>query len=137
MSFTHHITAIKDIFIEKDTEIEKLKAKLKKKNEEIQAKKEEIQAKNEEISKLQDLLNITHGEKPFQKFSDYILHVCKDGEQRTVRDIFDEINKMTLKPWSDDAKTPCNTCNATCAKLFNEGKLLKTNHIPRRYYKLL
>ena len=130
MSFTHHITTIKDIFIEKDTEIEKLKAKLKKKNE-------EIQAKNEEISKLQDLLNITPGEKPFQKFSDYILHVCKDGEQRTVRDIFDEINKMTVKPWSDDAKTPCNTCNATCAKLFNEGKLLKTNHIPRKYYKLL
>ena len=36
---------------------------------------------------------------------------------------------MTVKPWSDDAKTPCNTCNATCAKLFKEGKLLKTNHI--------
>ena len=123
MSFTHHITALKDIFIEKDTEIEKLKAKLKK--------------KNEEISKLQDLLNITPGEKPFQKFSDYILHVCKDGEQRTVRDIFDEINKMNVKPWSDDAKTPCNTCNATCAKLFKEGKLLKTNHTPRKYYKLL
>ena len=30
MSFTHHITAIKDIFIEKDTEIEKLKTKLEK-----------------------------------------------------------------------------------------------------------
>ena len=130
MSFTHHITAIKDIFIEKDKEIEKLKAKLKKKNE-------EIEAKNEEIKQLQDLLNITPGEKPFQTFSDYILHVCKDGEQRSVRDIFDEINKMTVKPWSDDAKTPCNTCNATCAKLFKEGKLLKTNHIPRKYYKLL
>ena len=130
MSFPHHITAIKDIFIEKDKEIEKLKAKLKKKNE-------EIEAKNEEIKQLQDLLNITPGEKPFQTFSDYILHVCKDGEQRSVRDIFDEINKMTVKPWSDDAKTPCNTCNATCAKLFKEGKLLKTNHIPRKYYKLL
>lgn len=130
MSVAHHITALKDIFIEKDKEIEKLKAKLKKKNE-------EIEAKNEEIKQLQDLLNITPGEKPFQTFSDYILHVCKDGEQRSVRDIFDEINKMTVKPWSDDAKTPCNTCNATCAKLFKEGKLLKTNHIPRKYYKLL
>ena len=130
MSVAHHITAIKDIFIEKDTEIEKLKAKLKKKNE-------EIQAKNEEISKLQDLLNITPGEKPFQKFSDYILHVCKDGEQRTVRAIFDEIDKMNVKPWSEDAKTPCNTCNAACARLFKENKLLKTNDTPRKYFMLL
>lgn len=137
MSVAHHITALKDIFIEKDKEIEKLKTKLEKLKGKLEEKNEELQKKDEKIKQLQDLLNITPGEKPFQTLGDYILHVCKDGEQRTVRDIFDEIDKMDVKPWSDDAKTPCNTCNAACARLFKEGKLLKTNHAPRKYYKLL
>tara|TARA_Y100001935_G_C17178614_1_gene443949 strand:+ start:89 stop:460 length:372 start_codon:yes stop_codon:yes gene_type:complete len=123
MSFSQNITSLKNIFIEKDEEIEKLKA--------------ELQEKNKEIKQLQDLLNITPGEKPFQTLNDYILHVCKDGEQRTVREIFDIIDKMNVKPWSEDAKTPCNTCNAACARLFKESKLLKTNDTPKKYFLLL
>tara|TARA_B100001750_G_C15318716_1_gene501074 strand:- start:269 stop:643 length:375 start_codon:yes stop_codon:yes gene_type:complete len=123
MGFSQNITSLKNIFIEKDEEIEKLKSELKK--------------KNEEIKQLQDLLNIVPGEKPFQTLNDYILHVCKDGGQRTVRSIFDEIDKMNVKPWSNDAKTPCNTCNAACSRLFKEGKLLKTNDTPRKYFMLL
>ena len=123
MSFSQNITSLKNIFIEKDEEIKRLKTELEK--------------RNKEIKQLQDLLNITPGEKPFQTLNDYILHVCKDGIQRTVREIYEIIDEMNIKPWSHDAKTPCNTCNAKCAKLFNEGKLLKTNDTPRKYFILL
>ena len=123
MSFSQNITSLKNIYIEKDQEIERLKTELAK--------------RNKEIKQLQDLLNITPGEKPFQTLNDYILHVCKDGIQRTVREIYEIIDDMNIKPWSHDAKTPCNTCNAKCAKLFTEGKLLKTNDTPRKYFILL
>ncbi len=130
MSFSQNITSLKNIFIEKDEEIERLKTELEKRNK-------EIKQRNKEIKQLQDILNITPGEKVFQTLNDYILHVCKDGIQRTVREIYDIIDEMSIKPWSHDAKTPCNTCNAKCAKLFNEGTLQKTNDTPRKYFILL
>ena len=77
-------------------------------------------------------------DKPTLKvWNDYILHVCKDGEQRTVREIFNEIDKMKTKPWPPEAKTPSSTCSATCGALFTKNKILKTNDSPVKYFVLL
>lgn len=115
MDFSQSIDYLQKLFAEKDKEINRLK--------------KELLEKEEEIRKLKPVTLNT--------FNDYILHVCKDGKQRTVREIFDEINMMDTKPWSSVSKTPCNTCSATCGKLFQNGKLLKTNHTPTKFFVLL
>ena len=115
MDFVQSIDNLQKLFAEKDKEINRLK--------------KELLEKEEEIRKLKPVTLNT--------FNDYILHVCKDGKQRTVREIFDEINMMDKKPWSSISKTPCNTCNAACGKLFQNGKLLKTNDTPTKFFVLL
>jgi hypothetical protein len=122
-NFSKYICGIKQIFIEKDQEIEFLKNQLLK--------------KDEEIKKLKTLMNIPEDKKPLNSWNDYVLYICNDGNQRTVREIFNEINKMETKPWPNDAKTPCSTCSATCGKLFTDGKLYKTNDTPTKYFMLL
>ena len=115
MDFKQSIVNLQQLFDEKDKEIDMLKNKLLE--------------KEEEIRKLQPVRTKT--------FNDYILLVCKDGKQRTVREIFDEINMMDTKPWSSVSKTPCSTCSAACGKLFQSGKLLKTNDTPTKFFVLL
>lgn len=111
MDFSQSIVNLQKLFAEKDKEINRLKKELEK------------------IRKLKPVTPKT--------FNDYILHVCKDGKQRTVREIFDEINMMDTKPWSSVSKTPCSTCSAACGKLFQNGKLLKTNDTPTKFFVLL
>ena len=115
MDFKQSIVNLQQLFDEKDKEIDMLKKKLLEKEEEIR-KLQPVRAKT---------------------FNDYILQVCKDGKQRTVREIFDEINMMDTKPWSSVSKTPCSTCSAACGKLFQSGKLLKTNDTPTKFFVLL
>ena len=115
MDYKQIIVNLQQLFDEKDKEIDMLKNKLLE--------------KEEEIRKLQPVRTKT--------FNDYILLVCKDGKQRTVREIFDEINMMDTKPWSSVSKTPCSTCSAACGKLFQSGKLLKTNDTPTKFFVLL
>ena len=115
MDFSQSIVNLQQLFAEKDKEINRLK--------------KELLEKEEEIRKLQPVRAKT--------FNDYILQVCKDGNQRTVREIFDEINMMDTKPWSSVSKTPCSSCSATCGKLFQTGKLLKTNDTPTKFFVLL
>lgn len=117
MDFVQSIDYLQQLFAEKDKEINRLKKELLEKEEEIR-----------KLKSAPDTLNT---------FNDYILHVCKDGKQRTVREIFDEINMMDTKPWSSVSKTPCNTCSAACGKLFQNGKLLKTNDTPTKFFVLL
>lgn len=117
MDFSQSIDYLQKLFAEKDKEINRLK--------------KELLEKEEEIRKLKS------GPDTPKTFNDYILHVCKDGKQRTVREIFDEINMMDTKPWSSISKTPCNTCSAACGKLFQNGKLLKTNDTPTKFFVLL
>jgi len=117
MNFSQSIDYLQKLFAEKDKEINRLK--------------KELLEKEEEIRKLKS------GPDTLNTFNDYILHVCKDGKQRTVREIFDEINMMDTKPWSSVSKTPCNTCSAACGKLFQNGKLLKTNDTPTKFFVLL
>ena len=101
MDFSQSIDYLQKLFAEKDKEIDRLKKELLEKEEEIRKLKPDTP----------------------KTFNDYILQVCKDGKQRTVREIFDEINMMDTKPWSSVSKTPCSTCSATCGKLFQNGKL--------------
>ena len=115
MDFSQSIVNLQQLFAEKDKEINRLK--------------KELLEKEEEIRKLQPVRVKT--------FNDYILQVCKDGKQRTVREIFDEINMMDTKPWSSVSKTPCSSCSAACGKLFQTGKLLKTNDTPTKFFVLL
>ena len=44
---------------------------------------------------------------------------------------------MDTKPWSSVSKTPCSSCSAACGKLFQTGKLLKTNDTPTKFFVLL
>lgn len=121
MSVSHHITALKDIFIEKDKEIEKLK--------------KEVERLKEELEKIKTEEKEKHG---LNTWDEYILFVCKDGKQRTSKEIFYEIKKMKTHPWSDKAKTPENSCNERCGSLFKDKKLLyKTNDKPIKYFILL
>ena len=70
-------------------------------------------------------------------WNDYILHVCKDGQQRTVREIFNSIELMDTRPWLPNAKTPCTTCSSACGELFKQNKLCKTNDSPIKYFSLI
>ena len=63
MDFSQSIVNLQQLFAEKDKEINRLK--------------KELLEKEEEIRKLQPVRVKT--------FNDYILQVCKDGKQRTVR----------------------------------------------------
>ena len=63
MDFVQSIVNLQQLFAEKDKEINRLK--------------KELLEKEEEIRKLQPVRVKT--------FNDYILQVCKDGKQRTVR----------------------------------------------------
>ena len=112
MDFSQSINYLQKLFAEKDKEINRLKKELLEKEE----NSNQLESKH---------------------LLDYILHVCKDEKQRTVREIFDEINMMDTKPWSSAFKTPCSTCSATCGKLFQNGKLLKTNDTPTKFFVLL
>ena len=123
MNFTQTIIELKHIFVKKDEEIEKLK--------------KELLEKNEEIKKLKEIYNIPPEKNQLKTLNDHILHVCKDGEQRTVKEIFDQINNMEIKPWSKEAKTPCSSCSAACGKLFKNDKIYKTNDTPTKYFVLL
>ena len=117
MDFNQITTNLQKLFAEKDKEIVGLKKKLLEKEEEIRKLKSEPATP--------------------KSFNDYILYVCNDGKQRTVREIFDEINMMDTKPWSTEAKTPCSTCSAVCGKLFLSGKIFKTNDTPTKFFILL
>jgi len=44
--------------------------------------------------------------------NEFILYVLRDNKQLSVIDIFDEI--PCEKPWSNEAKTPKNSCSACC-----------------------
>ena len=59
------------------------------------------------------------------------------GKQRTVREIFNEIDNMSCKPGTSDAKTPCSTCSKVCGDLFKQTKLYKTNDSPLKYFRLI
>ena len=75
--------------------------------------------------------------KVLKTWNDYILHICKDGNQRTTREIFDEIRSMDSQPWSPEAKTPEATCSSVCGQLFKNSILCKTNDTPLKYFILL
>ena len=70
-------------------------------------------------------------------WNDYILHICRDGQLRTAREIFNVINKMDKKPFTPEAKTPATTCSANCGTLFTKNKLCKTNDSPIKYFILI
>tara|TARA_B110000503_G_C6801830_1_gene271445 strand:- start:72 stop:446 length:375 start_codon:yes stop_codon:yes gene_type:complete len=122
MSFSQNITSLKNIFIEKDEEIVSLK--------------KEIEILKNELKKLALVKKENDGDK-LSSWSDYILHICKDGDLRTVKEIFNKIDKMDEKPWSEEAKTPESSCNERCGALYKKGKLCKTNDKPIKYFILL
>jgi hypothetical protein len=122
MSFSQNITLLKNIFIEKDEEIVSLK--------------KEIEILKNELKKLDLVKKENDGDK-LSSWSDYILHICKDGDLRTVKEIFNKIDKMDEKPWSEEAKTPESSCNERCGTLYKKGKLCKTNDKPIKYFILL
>ena len=122
MSFSQNITLLKNIFIEKDEEIVSLK--------------KEIEILKNELKKLDLVKKENDGDK-LSSWSDYILHICKDGDLRTVKEIFNKIDKMDEKPWSEEAKTPESSCNERCGALYKKGKLCKTNDKPIKYFILL
>ena len=101
--------------------------KVKKENEQLKL----------EIDTLRKQIQILSKEPTLNTWSDYILYVCKDGKQRTVREIFNEIDNMSCKPWTYDAKTPCSTCSSICGDLFKQTKLYKTNDSPLKYFRLI
>ena len=99
--------------------------KVKKENEQLKL----------EINTLRKQIQILSKEPTLKKWSDYILYVCKDGKQRTVREIFNEIDNMPSRP--SYSKTPLNTCSSTCGDLFKQTKLYKTNDSPIKYFRLI
>jgi len=101
-----------------------------------------LKEKNKELSEEINDLKKDTGEKSIinpdkPKWNECILSVCKDGEQRTSREIFNEINNFKIKPWSDSAKTPDQTCSAACGHLFQRKLLVRTNDEPIKYFMYL
>ena len=103
---------------------------------ELQTLRKEVERLTKENISLQRKLQ-KEDISSLETWNDFILHVCKDGKQRTVREIYNELLKMDKKPWSNTAKTPKETCSATCGKLFCDNKLCKTNDSPVKYFILL
>ena len=101
--------------------------KIKKENEQLKLELDKLK------KQLQDILK----EPELKTWNDYVLFVCRDGKQRTVREIFNEIDKMSIKPWTSDAKTPCSTCSSICGDLFKHNKIYKTNDSPLKYFILI
>ena len=51
--------------------------------------------------------------------NEFILYVLRDNKQLSSIDIFDEIDKIPCKkPWSNEAKTPENSCSAGCYRMY-------------------
>ena len=51
--------------------------------------------------------------------NEFILYVLRDNKQLSSIDIFDEIDKIPCeKPWSNEAKTPKNSCSARCYRMY-------------------
>ncbi len=106
--------------------------KLKQKFESLQKELDIVKKENESLKK-----EVGRGSSLLKSWNDYILHVCRDGQQRTTREIFNAIELMDIRPWSSDAKTPEATCSARCGDLFKHTKLYKTNDTPLKYFILL
>ena len=123
------LESLKHEFIERDQLIETLKLQLAQKDKQIT----QLQ---QEVTKLQTKQSTVIPNK-LNTWNEYILYVCRDGKQRTAREIFNEIEEMDEKPWSKEAATPSATCSANCGTLFSKGKLYKTNDTPIKYFRLL
>ena len=107
--------------------------KTKKDNEKLKLEIETLRKENEFLKEQLKHHQITE----LKTWNDYILHVCKDGQQRTARGIFNIIDQMKQKPWTAEAKTPCATCRSICGELFKHNKLFKTNDSPVKYFSLI
>jgi len=107
----------------------------KKKDMELIRANQEIESLKQEIKKLTIELNRKNSN--LITWTDYILYVCRDGEQRTSKEIFNEIKSMDTHPYTDNAKTPDSTCNSKCGNLFKKDKLCKTNDTPTKYFVLI
>jgi len=103
--------------------------KIKKENEYLKDKNKELYEKIQSFENKKKIGN--------PKWNDVVLSICKDGKQRTSREIYLLIKSMDLKPWAEDAKTPTATCSATCGNLFGKGILYKTNDEPIKYFMLI
>lgn len=76
-----------------------------------------------EIASLKNIIQKMHKSRQsggFKGWTDYILHVCRDGQQRTAIEIFNEIELMDHRPWPPFGESPKKTCNANCGNLFRK-----------------
>ena len=107
----------------------------KKKCQEVEQLHKVIDNLEKENASLKKELGIEGNE--LKTWNDYIIHICRDGQQRTAREIFNIIDKMDKKPFPPEAKTPASTCGSICGTLFTKNKLCKTNDSPIKYFTLL
>ena len=70
----------------------------KKKDMELIRANQEIESLKQEIKKLTIELNRKNSN--LITWTDYILYVCRDGEQRTSKEIFNEIKLKELQPFA-------------------------------------
>ena len=105
---------------------------LSKENEMLKQKVLALEKENASLKK-----ELGREENELKTWKDYILHICRDGQLRTAREIFNVINNMDKKPFPPEAKTPASTCSANCGTLFTKNKLCKTNDSPIKYFILL
>ena len=131
MTFIDTLDSLKQWCLTKENEIQSLNQELDAKNKELEKKDTEIK----ELKKLLESFNVISKKRDSPKWKDSILYVCRDGKQRTSKEIFNEISKLESHPVF--CQTPYRSCSAECGRLFDTGKLYKTNDSPIKYFVLL
>ncbi len=129
------IKKIQDNLLNNSTQLLESYIELLTMNNYLKEKNQQLTEEIESLKKDKDIKPIINPDKP--KWNECILSVCKDGKQRTAREIFNEIDKLEIKPWSDSAKTPDQTCSAACGHLFFKDILVRTNDDPIKYFMYL
>ena len=102
----------------------------------VKMREEQLKQENEQLKQENTRLQIVrNGNDKLITWSDYVLNVCKDGKQRTSREIFQAIQLMDSHPWEPTAKTPESTCGTCCLYLFQKKKVSRVKFENERHYK--